>query len=117
MIKYVDPIPPILRFFKDRTDYHIDANTFQSNISEGLLVRSAGGIGFSRIQLIYRASEESEAMNKLINCVNLLEAQAAFIQGLRVEWCEKEGNPIPSRDEDTDKPEAWCYMRLEHLEA
>ncbi|MED4284339.1 hypothetical protein P4679_20670 [Priestia megaterium] len=45
MIKYVDPIPPILRFYKSRTDYHIDANTFQSNISEGLLVRSAGGTG------------------------------------------------------------------------
>ncbi|MED4284338.1 hypothetical protein P4679_20665 [Priestia megaterium] len=56
-------------------------------------------------------------MSKLINCVNLLEAQSASIQGLRVEWCEREGNPIPSRDEDTDKPEAWCYMRLEHLEA
>lgn len=117
MIDYVDPIPPVFAFFETNTDHHIDANTFQSNITEGLLVRSAGGRAFSRIQMIYRSKEEVGAMAGLIECMNLLERNATDITALRGAWCEREGNPIPSFDDDTDSYEAWVYMRLEHIEA
>ena len=117
MIDYKNPIPSIFRFFKERTDYHVDANTFQANITEGLLVRSAGGRAFSRIQMIYRSKDEAAAMTGLIRCMNLLERNASQITALRGAWCEREGNPIPSFDEDTDSFEAWVYMRFEHLEA
>lgn len=117
MIEYKDPIPPVFNFFKERTDHHIDANTFQSNITEGLLVRSAGGRGFSRIQMIYRSKDEAAAMAGLIRCMSLLEREAAKITALRGVWCEREGNPIPSFDEDTETFEAWVYMRFEHIEA
>lgn len=117
MIDYKDPIPPVFRFFKARTDIHVDANTFQSGISEGLLVRSAGGLGFTRLQMIYRSMDEGAAMSGLISCMNLLEREAAGISELKGSWCEREGNPIPSKDEQTGAFEAWVYMRLEHLEA
>lgn len=117
MIDYIDPIPPVFRFFKARTDFHVDANTFQSNITDGLLVRSAGGVGFTRIQMIFRAKDEVGAMSGLISCMNMLERKAAAITGLRGSWCEREGNPVPSKDEETGAFEAWVYMRLEHLEA
>lgn len=117
MINYKDPIPPVFRFFEDNNVGHVDANTFQSNITEGLLVRSAGGAGFSRIQMIYRSKDEGAAMSGLISCMNLLERRASVISGLRGSWCEREGNPIPSKDEETGAFEAWVYMRLEHIEA
>ena len=117
MVDYKDPIPPVYRFFKDNIDTHVDANTFQSNITEGLLVRSAGGVGFSRIQMIYRSKDEGAAMSGLISCMNLLERNASSISELRGSWCEREGNPIPSKDEETGAFEAWVYMRLEHIEA
>jgi hypothetical protein len=117
MIDYKDPIPPVFAFFKENTDHHIDANTFQANITEGLLVRSAGGRAFSRIQMIYRSKDEDAAVAGLIDCMNLLERNASQITALRGAWCEREGNPIPSKDEDTGAFEAWVYMRLEHLEA
>lgn len=117
MIEFKDPIPPIRNFFKENTDVYVDANTFQSGITEGLLVRSAGGLGFSRIQMIYRSKDEGAAMSGLISCMNLLERNASSIVSLRGSWCEREGNPIPSRDEETDAFEAWVYMRFEHLEA
>lgn len=117
MIDYKDPIPPVFRFFKERTDIHVDSNTFQSNITEGLLVRSAGGNGFTRIQMIYRSKDEGAAMSGLISCMNLFEREASAIKELRGAWCEREGNPIPSKDEETKAYEAWVYMRLEHLEA
>ncbi|TWT04605.1 hypothetical protein [Planomicrobium sp. CPCC 101079] len=117
MIEYVDPIPPIRRFFKENTDVHVDANTFQLNITEGLLVRSAGGFGFSRIQMIYRSKDEGAAMSGLISCMNLLEREASSITALQGSWCEREGNPIPSKDEETGAYEAWVYMRFEHIEA
>jgi len=117
MIAYKDPIPPVRRFFDNRTDYHVDANTFQSNIQEGLLVRSAGGVGFSRIQMICRSPDEAAAMAGLIRAMVLLEREAASIDELRGAWCEREGNPIPSKDDETGSFEAWVYMRLEHIEA
>lgn len=117
MIDYKDPIPPVYRFFKNNTDVHVDANTFQSNITEGLLVRSAGGVGFSRIQMIYRSKDEGAAMAGLIACMNLLERNASRISELKGSWAERDGNPIPSKDEETDAFEAWVYMRLEHIEA
>lgn len=117
MIDYVDPVPPVFRFFKQNIEQHVDANTFQSGITEGLLVRLAGGRGFSRIQMIFRSRDEAAAMAGLISCMNLLERRAAQINGLRGAWCEREGNPIPSKDDETGSFEAWCYMRFEHLEA
>lgn len=117
MIDYKDPIPPVRRFFKENTSIQVDANTFQGNTTEGLLVRSAGGVGFSRIQMIYRSKDEGAAMSGLISCMNLLERSASSISGLRGNWCEREGNPIPSKDEETGAFEAWVYMRLEHIEA
>lgn len=117
MIDYVDPIPPILRFYSALLDAPVEGNTFSSSSVPALLVRNAGGNGFTRVQLIYRAEKDYEAMGGLIHAMNLLERNAAIIEGLRVSWCEREANPIPSVDDDTGKPEAWCYMRLEHLES
>jgi hypothetical protein len=31
-------------------------------------------------------------------------------------WASRESNPIPDVDTDTQKPEVWCYIALEHLE-
>ncbi|MED0739020.1 hypothetical protein [Aneurinibacillus thermoaerophilus] len=56
-------------------------------------------------------------MQGLIQAMNTLTRAAGQIQGLRVQWCEPESNPILTTDTDTGKPEAWCYMRLEHIEA
>lgn len=117
MIDYKDPIPPVFRFFKERIDIHVDANTFQANITEGLLIRSAGGNGFTRVQMIYRSKDEAGAMSGLISYMNMLERGAGAIDGLRGSWCEREGNPVTSKDEETGSFEAWVYMRLEHLEA
>lgn len=118
MIDYVDPVPPLLDFFSKRLTVNIVGNTFAMNQPyPQLLVRSAGGNDYSRIQLISRSeSSETESMDLLIQAINLLERYAADISGLSILWCSREGNPFPSLDDDTGKPEAWCYMRLEYLE-
>ncbi len=119
MIDYVDPIPPILKFYNLwLPDIKVAGNSFYPNITlPALLVKSAGGIGYSRIQLVARADDDISAMQTLIKAMNLMERYASNINGLRVVWCSRESNPIPSVDSDTNKPEAWCYMKLEHLEA
>ncbi len=118
MINYKDPIPPILQLFETYLDIGIHGNTFGSSPSlPALLVRNAGGTNYTRVQLIARAEKDFEAMGHLIQAMNLLERHASQISGLNVVWCEREANPIPDIDQDTQKPEAWCYMRLEHIEA
>lgn len=119
MIEYVDPIPPVLRMlsplFKDRA--RVYGNTFPTSFSlPAILLRNAGGDEYTRLQVLVRGNSDIEVMRLLIDVMNTLERNASSID-LRGVWIEKESNPLPDRDEDTGKPEAWCYMRMEHLEA
>jgi len=118
MIDYVDPVPPVVRFLSTYLpDIQIHGNQFSNPTYPALLVKNTGGIDYTRIQLRCRAQKDYEAMNGLIHAMNTLTRYAANISGLRVMWCGKETNPIPSEDADSNMQEAWCYMRLEHLEA
>lgn len=119
MIDYVDPIPPVLRFFGPRIpDIKVYGNAIPAQATlPALLVKNAGGNGYTRLQLLCRADTSSGAMQGLIRAMNIIERYAAEIDGLSVIWCSKESNPIPDIDTDTNEPEAWCYMKLEHLEA
>ncbi|MFI8709943.1 hypothetical protein ACIGHG_23525 [Bacillus sp. NPDC077411] len=118
MIDYIDPIPHVVRFFKifGVTCY---GNSFPINVKYPCIcVKSAGGRGFTRLQVTSRSEKDDiEAMQVLINAINILERHTSSITGLKVQWCEKEGTPTPSFDTEANKPQAWCYMRLEHLEA
>lgn len=117
MIQYIDVIPPIINFLSNRMDTNVYGNRFPADVQiPALLVRSVGGKGFTRLQLIYRAEKDFEALEGCIQAANILEAQAGQIDGIRVLWCEKDTAPISDMDND-GKQEAWCYMRLEHLEA
>lgn len=117
-MEYVDPIPPIIRFMKPYLPYRVYGNRFSTDIKlPSLLVRSMGGTDGYRIQLICRADTDISAMSGLVQAMNLLESDAQYIQGLRVLWAERESNPIHDIDNDTRKPEAWCYIRLEAMES
>lgn len=119
MIDYMDPVPPVLRFFKlyvpDILAYGISIPATAA--LPCLLVKNTGGVGYTRFELLCRANADSQAMSGLIRCMNALERYAANLDTLSVEWCERDGGPYPDMDEDTSKPEAWCYMKLKHLEA
>jgi hypothetical protein len=118
MIEYQDPVIPLVQFFKRYLpEIHVYGNMLNEPRYPALMVRVAGGIGFSRIQLLVRAEKDYEAMQYLIQAMNKLQKDASVITSLPGSWCEKEGNPIPSVDTDTGKPEAWVYLRLEHLGA
>lgn len=119
MIDYLDPVPPIVQFFAARLQgVTVYGNRFPGAVAlPALLVRNAGGTDYSRIQLLYRADEDFDAMQGVIDAMNALSAGAAYIGELRAAWIEAETKPIPDTDGDTGKPEAWCYMRVEHFEA
>jgi hypothetical protein len=118
MIQYVDPVPPVRKLLDALMEERVYGNQFPQNVGlPAVLVRNTGGNGYTRIQLWVRANDDIQAMNILIRAMNLLERNAASIRGLSVLWAERESVPIPDRADDTGKPEAWCYVRLEHLEA
>ena len=119
MIDYVDPIPPLIALFK-AGEFKVYGNTFPTNMSStetALLVRVMGGTDYHRIQLLTRSTSDISAMYELIEASNFLIQNVSRIQGLRATWAERESNPIHSTDQDTGRPEAWCYMRVESLEA
>lgn len=117
-MEYIDPIPPVLKLLKNALSIRVYGNRFPSNPElPSLIVRVAGGLDYTRLQLIARANVDHEAMKNLIDAMNYIESNAAYITEIRVLWAARETNPIHDVDEDTGKPEAWGYMRLEHLEA
>lgn len=117
MIDYVDPIPPVRKFLSNLIPERVYGNTFPSTVAlPAVLVRNMGGTDYTRLQLLVRANDDITAMQTLIRAMNSLERYGSQIQGLRVIWIEREAAPISDTDEDTHKPEAWCYMRMEHLE-
>ena len=116
MIEYTDPIPPIIRLLDTFMEPRVYGNTFGTTLP-AVLVKSAGGTDFTRIQIIARSNSDIDSMRLCIQAMNILERYSGSITGIRVLWVDRESNPIPSVDEDTGKPEAWCYMRLEHIEA
>lgn len=120
MINYKDPVPPIIGFLNGAFDGRIAlfGNEFSSGVKyPAVLVKSMGGVEYFRIQLLCRAETDIEAMAHLIEVMNYLEQYGHGISGIRVTWVGRESAPIPAKDEDTGIPEAWCYMRIEALEA
>jgi len=120
MIDYVDVIPPVRKLLASLLDVKVYGNTWPTNINTtlpGVLVRTTGGNDYTRIQLVARANDDITAMQNVIKAMNALERYAADIQGLKILWLEREANPVSTPDVDTGKPEAWCFMRMEHMEA
>lgn len=120
MINYVDPVPPVIRLlnaaFSNR--FSIYGNTFPSTVRlPALLVKTAGGLGSYRIQLLSRANDDLTAMRNLIDAMNYMVRHGQNMTGIRVQWVSIDSNPIPSVDTDSGKPEAWCYINVEALEA
>lgn len=117
MINYVDPIPPVVRVLSSLISERVYGNIFPDNPSlPCVLVRNAGGSDYTRLQLLARGRSDMEAMNLLIRAMNELIRNAAYV-GLRGVWIEIESNPISAIDEDTNSPEAWCYLQMEHIES
>lgn len=116
MIEYVDPIPPVIRLL----NAFMDAPVYGNNMPENpklpcIVVRNAGGSDYTRLQLLTRGTSDIEAMSLLVRAYNELIRNSSLI-GLRGVWVEMETNPISAVDEDTGRPEAWAYIRMEHIE-
>ncbi|MGR9527682.1 hypothetical protein ACSS31_28900 (plasmid) [Priestia megaterium] len=117
MIDYLDVVPPVRKFIDDLIEEKVYGSSFPSTpVLPAVLVRNMGGSDYTRLQLLARANDDITAMKLVIKAMNLLERYGANIVGLRVLWIEKDTAPIASKDDDTGKFEAWCYMRMEHLE-
>ncbi|MCC2483726.1 hypothetical protein LKM01_18030 [Bacillus pacificus] len=118
MNEYKNPIPSILQLLQS---YQVPCygNKFPSDAEyPAVVIRTAGGNGYSRLQLISRSEKSDiEAMEIITNAMNILENKAAKMKNLQVLWCRRDSNPVSYFDQESNKEESWCYMSLEHLEA
>lgn len=57
-----------------------------------------------------------QAIELLINVGNFLKMNQEAIEGVTMKSIAFQTTPIPDYDEDTEKPGAWCYMRIDYLE-
>lgn len=118
-ISYVDVVPSLLGVLErsllpyDRRGYSFD----QSITYPCVMVRTVGGTDNTRIQLIVRANSEGEAMEACINSANTLEQDAQYMDGVVSFGITMDSKPIITYSSDDNKPEAWCYLTLDHLES
>lgn len=129
MFDYVNPVLPIVKFLRQQLAAEVSGGArivggMFSGDERGpaLSVKLAGGATdvpnpYSRIQLLARASVDYEAMALVIKASNALVRDFEKIQDLRVITVRIETRPIDTRDGDTQLPESWCYIIIEHLEA
>lgn len=118
MLPYKDTLPAITTFLNNNLDVDVYGNMFPPNVElPAVLVKPAGGTDFTRLQFLARADDDIQAMEILIEAMNMFEQHGAErLNGLMALWISREMAPISSIDGDTNKPEAWVYMRLEHYE-
>ncbi|WP_248499324.1 hypothetical protein [Staphylococcus aureus] len=129
MIDYIDPVPPVLKFLKLYMAAEVAGGvTIVGGMFEAdergpaLSVKLAGGapdIGepYSRIQFLARSDSDVQSLNLVIKACNTIARYFDHIQGLRVKSVRIETRPIDTRDADTNLPESWCYVVIEHMEA
>lgn len=126
MIDYIDPVPHIMRFLRAELGsqgFRIVGGMFApGEEGDALSIKLAGGAPdalepYSRLQLMARASVDSVATSIVIKACNALERNYHLIQTLRVKSVRIETRPIDTRDADTNRPESWVYVIIEHMEA
>ena len=117
MIDYVDPVVPVIQFLTPLYSERVYGNTIPSNAElPAILIRNAGGSDYTRLQVLVRGRSDIESMYLCIDVMNTLIRNGRSIN-LRGAWIEKETSPISSVDQDTNRPESWGYLRIDHIEA
>ncbi|HGH7177524.1 TPA: hypothetical protein ACJMKJ_005168 [Bacillus wiedmannii] len=118
MSEYKNPIPSIIQLLQAH-NVPCYGNKFPRDAEyPSIVVRTAGGNGYSRLQLIARSEKSDiEAMDLITSTINTLENKTAKMKNLQVLWCRRDSNPVAYFDQESNKEESWCYMTLEHLEA
>lgn len=126
MIDYIDPVPHIMRFLRAELaseGFRIVGGMFSPDEEgDALSIKLAGGAPdalepYSRIQLMARSKSDSVANSIVIKACNALARNYHLIQTLRVKSVRMETRPIDSRDADSNRPESWVYVIVEHMEA
>lgn len=129
MIDYVNPVKPIMDFLRAQmasdiaNGVDIVGGMFSGDErGPALSIKLAGGAPeasepYSRIQLLARCAVDYEATALVVKASNVLARSYDLIQDLRVKSVRIETRPIDTRDSDTQLPESWVYVIVEHMEA
>ncbi len=129
MYDYIDPVPPLIKFLRSQlaqdvaSGVRIVGGMFGTDErGTALSIKLAGGATdvpnpYSRIQLLARSEQDYKTTDLVIKACNALARNFDLIQGLRVKTVRIETRPIDTRDGDTNLPESWVYVLIEHMEA
>lgn len=126
MIDYKDPVEPLVNYlvkFFEESEVYVVGGDIPAELEGTILgVRHAGGSPYAvrpytRVRLLARADVDYDALDTLTAAVNELERYGTQIRGVKVFKIAADGRPVPDTDADTEKPEAWIYILIYHLEA
>lgn len=115
---YVDASGSVMQFLE--AAFSDDFRSFRSWKIEAkamlpcLLVKT---IGKGSIQLLVRADDDIEALEKCTEVGNYLKRNFADIDEVNIFDIDFQMPPIPNVDDETGKNEAWCYMRISYFES
>lgn len=114
---YVDCTVPVMRMLQ--AAFKGEIKSFRAYKRESgaalpcLIVRQ---VSSNTLQLSMIAEDDIQAIELLIDIGNFLKMNQEAIEGVTMKSIAFQTTPIPDYDEDTEKPGAWCYMRIDYLE-
>lgn len=115
---FVDPTTMLVKFFKNSFEDQIKSfRSFKIESGVELPCLKVKTVGNSTIQLLVRADGDIEAAAICTEVANYLKRNHASVEGVNIFDAKFQTIVQPDFDEDTKKPEAWCYMNINYFES
>lgn len=114
---YVDPSIAIRKFCKLAfTDEFKSFKTNKLNTSDPLPALMVRATGKTTLQLLVRSEDEIEAVDLCTLLANFLCRNHASIDDVNVFDISLQTPVWADVDEETKKPEGWCYLNINYFE-
>ncbi|GBD73723.1 putative uncharacterized protein [Tetragenococcus halophilus subsp. halophilus] len=113
---FVNATLPLVHFFDETLDLFqsVRANKLDSDAPlPALMIKQ---VNRTTIQIIVRSDDDIEAMNLCEFIGNDIKRNFDRVKGINIFDIDFQTTPTPDLDEETDKPECWCYLDIKYFE-
>lgn len=73
-------------------------------------------VGRTTFQVLTRSDSDIQALDLCTDIANFLKRNFAYVEDVNIFDVQLQTPIYPSRNEDTDTPEAWCYLTIDYFE-
>lgn len=107
---------PLVQYFQRSLDIFPSIRAYKLDSDVLLPALMIKQVDDTTIQIIVRSNDDIEALELCEFVGNDLKRNFARVTGINIFDIDFQSTPIPDLDEETDDPEAWCYLSINYFE-